>query len=195
MKLIVGLGNPGREYAQTRHNLGFMVVDELRRRHGGGSFRQRFRAEIGEVRVGGERVALAKPQTYMNLSGHAVREIVAWYKVTRADVLVVLDELDLPFGAVRMRAEGSAGGHNGLKSVTEQLGRRDVPRLRIGIGRGRGVATAQVLSRFAPEEEREIPDLVGRAADCAEVWLADGIVAAMNRCNQRERPPENGEPE
>jgi len=189
MKIIVGLGNPGREYANTRHNLGFMVVDELLRRAGGGSFRQRFKAELGEVAFGTEKIVLVKPQTYMNLSGHAVREAASWYKVPRSDILVVLDDLDLPFGTIRLRADGSAGGHNGLKSVTEQLGGRDLPRLRIGIGRGSGVATAQVLSRFAPEEERALPEVVGSAADCCERWVSEGIIAAMNRCNKREPAP------
>ena len=186
MKMIAGLGNPGREYANTRHNLGFMVVDELLRRSGGGPFRHRFKADLVDVTVGTEKVLLIKPQTYMNLSGHAVREAASWYKVARPDILIVLDELDLPFGTIRARAEGSAGGHNGLKSVTEQLGGRDVPRLRVGIGRGTGVATAQVLSRFGPNEERALPDVVGAAANCCERWVVDGIIAAMNRCNTRE---------
>lgn len=186
MKLIAGLGNPGREYVNTRHNLGFMVVDELLRRNGGGTFRHRFKADLVDIHHETAKVILVKPQTYMNLSGHSVREAASWYKVSRHDILIVLDDLDLPFGAVRMRAEGSAGGHNGLKSVTEQLGGRDVPRLRVGIGRGIGVATAQVLSRFGPQEEQALPEIVGNAAGCCELWMAEGIIAAMNRCNTRE---------
>ncbi|MBA3415486.1 MAG: aminoacyl-tRNA hydrolase [Chloroflexia bacterium] len=186
MKLIVGLGNPGREYANTRHNLGFLVADELLRRAGGGTFRRRFKADLVDIMHRTGKVVLVKPQTYMNLSGHSVREAATWYKVPRTDILIVLDDLDLPFGAIRMRAEGSAGGHNGLKSVAEQLGGRDVPRLRIGIGRGPGAATAQVLSRFAPEEKRALPEVIGGAADCCERWLDEGIIAAMNRCNKRE---------
>lgn len=186
MKLIVGLGNPGREYATTRHNLGFMVVDELLRRAGGGLFRKRFKADLVDIMHEAEKLVLVKPQTYMNLSGHSVRETAGWYKVPRQDILVVLDDLDLPFGSIRMRADGSAGGHNGLKSVTEQLGGRDIPRLRIGIGRGPGAATAQVLSRFGPAEERALPEIVGGAADCCERWVAEGIIPAMNRCNKRE---------
>lgn len=185
-KIIVGLGNPGREYAQTRHNLGFMVADELGRRAGGTATRHRFKADQAEVHLAGQKVILVKPQTYMNLSGHSVREAAAWYKVPRPDLLVVLDDLDLPFGTLRLRAEGSAGGHNGLRSVVEQLGGLDVPRLRIGIGRGPGHAVAQVLSRFSPEEERELPEVVAAAADCCELWLAEGAIAAMNRCNRRE---------
>ncbi|HEU0114782.1 MAG TPA: aminoacyl-tRNA hydrolase [Thermomicrobiales bacterium] len=185
MKIVVGLGNPGREYAATRHNLGFMVVDALARRLGATTVRPRFKAEISEAVRNGEKIVLVKPQTYMNLSGHAVREIVHWHRAPRANLLVVLDELDLPFGAIRLRAEGSAGGHNGLAHIIEQLGGRDIARLRIGIGRGTTAATAQVLSRFAPAEQAELPAIVDAAADCAMAWLDDGIVAAMNRCNRR----------
>ena len=191
VKLVVGLGNPGSQYAATRHNVGFEVVDRLAAQLGACApgdvdrvARNNFEALLLEATVPGSgKVLLVKPMTYMNLSGHSVREVANWYKVARDDALIVLDELDLPFGTLRMRAEGSAGGHNGLKSVTEQLGGRDVPRLRIGIGRGPGVATAQVLSRFSPDEERALPDIVGAAADCCERWTTEGIIAAMNRCN------------
>jgi peptidyl-tRNA hydrolase, PTH1 family len=185
MKIVVGLGNPGREYAATRHNLGFMVVDTLARRLGAAPARFRFKAEIAEANHNGEKIVLVKPQTYMNLSGHAVREVVNWHKVSRANLLVVLDELDLPFGTIRLRAEGSAGGHNGLAHIIEQLGGKDIARLRIGIGRGQTAATAQVLSRFSPTEQAELPELISAAADCAMLWLDEGIVAAMNRCNRR----------
>ncbi|MCC6314287.1 MAG: aminoacyl-tRNA hydrolase [Thermomicrobiales bacterium] len=185
MKLIVGLGNPGREYAKTRHNLGFMVVGELARRAGSPSWRTRFKAELADATIAGQRVILLEPQTYMNLSGHAVREAVNWYKIRRHDVLVVLDDLDIPFGALRMRESGGAGGHNGLKSIVEQLGGADVARLRLGIGRGPGAATAQVLSRFSADEERALPPVIAAAADCCEAWLAEGAIAAMNRCNRK----------
>jgi PTH1 family peptidyl-tRNA hydrolase len=185
MKIVVGLGNPGREYAATRHNLGFMVADTLARRLGATPARSRFKAEIAEANHNSEKIVLVKPQTYMNLSGHAVREVVNWHKVPRANVLVVLDELDLPFGTIRLRAEGSAGGHNGLAHIIEQLGGKDIARLRIGIGRGQIAATAQVLSRFSSAEQAELPELISAAADCAMLWLDEGIVAAMNRCNRR----------
>lgn len=188
MKIVVGLGNPGREYANTRHNLGFMVVDELARRSAASGARKRFRSEISEGFLDGQKLVLVKPQTYMNLSGHAVREVVNWYHLTHEDVLIVLDDLDLPFGIGRLRSDGSAGGHNGLTSVVEQLGSRAVPRLRVGIGRGSGVATTQVLSRFSAEEEPALPGMVSEAADCAALWAAEGIVTAMNRCNRRETP-------
>ncbi|CAA9576902.1 MAG: Peptidyl-tRNA hydrolase [uncultured Thermomicrobiales bacterium] len=186
MRIVVGLGNPGREYAATRHNLGFMVVDELARRAGAGGTRKRFRAEIAEGFLGGEKLVLVKPQTYMNLSGHATREAVNWYHVPREHILVIVDDLDLAFGTARLRAEGSAGGHNGLTSVIEQLGSRAVPRLRVGIGRGSGVATTQVLSRFSADEERALPAVIENAADCATAWASAGIIAAMNACNRKE---------
>ena len=185
MRIVVGLGNPGREYAATRHNLGFMVVDELARRAGASGSRKRFRSEIAEGNLAGQKLVLVKPQTYMNLSGHAVRELVNWYHAAREDLLVVLDDLDLPFGTLRLRADGSAGGHNGLASVVEQLGSRAVPRLRIGIGRGPGAATVQVLSRFSPDEERALPGIIEAAADCVALWVEQGIIVAMNRCNRR----------
>lgn len=190
MKMIAGLGNPGREYAKTRHNLGFMVVDELARRAAATAWKTRFKAELLDVTIGGEKIILVKPMTYMNLSGHAVREAAAWYKIPRQDVLIVLDELDIPFGAIRMRQGGSAGGHNGLKSIGEQLGGQDVPRLRIGIGRGPGAAVAQVLSRFSADEERDLPQIVDAAADCAGQWATSGIIDAMNRCNRKVLDPQ-----
>jgi PTH1 family peptidyl-tRNA hydrolase len=182
MRIVVGLGNPGREYVATRHNIGFMVVDELARR-GGGGFRKRFKSELGETFLAGSKLVLVKPQTFMNLSGHAVREVLAWYHAPVDALLIVLDDLDLPFGTLRMRGRGSAGGHNGLASIVEQIGHNEVPRLRIGIGRGRSSASARVLSRFSSEEERELPDSIAAAADAVEWWVDQGLVAAMNRVN------------
>jgi PTH1 family peptidyl-tRNA hydrolase len=185
MRLVIGLGNPGREYAQTRHNVGFFVVEELARRHGAQGWKKRFRSEIAETMVAGERVALLKPQTYMNLSGHAAREAINWYHLPLDEVLIVSDDLDLPIGTIRLRAQGSAGGHNGLGSIIEQLGTTRVPRMKIGIGRGPSTATAHVLSRFTAEQEREIKALVARAADGVEIWIQDGIIEAMNEVNRR----------
>ena len=189
MKIVVGLGNPGREYAATRHNLGFMVVDELFRRIGGTPLRARFRSELAEATCAGGKVILVKPQTYMNLSGAAVREVAHWYRVPAEHVLVVLDDLDLPFGSNRLRPSGSAGGHNGLNSIIEQLGTVDVPRLRVGIGRSAAAARAQVLSRFTAEEAAELPAIVQRSAECCLAWLEEGIITAMNRCNQKPPSP------
>lgn len=185
MKIIVGLGNPGREYAGTRHNLGFMVVDQVARQAGAAGSRNRFRSVVSEGFLEGDKVVLVKPQTFMNLSGHAVREIVTWYHATLDDLLVILDDLDLPFGAVRLRGDGSGGGHNGLASVIEQLGSRAIPRMRVGIGRGPGAARAQVLSRFSPDEERQLPEVIDTATAAVALWAAEGTIAAMNRYNKR----------
>jgi PTH1 family peptidyl-tRNA hydrolase len=191
VKIVVGLGNPGREYAATRHNLGFMVVDELAQRLAATERRNRFRSDLVEVFDGGEKVVLLKPRTYMNLSGSAVREAVNWYKTPLDDLLVVVDDIDLPFGSIRLRAKGGSGGHNGLKSIIAELGIDSFSRLRIGIGRGPGPATRQVLSRFTSDEERVLPDVLQSAANCVLEWERNGIIKAMNRCN-RAPESENG---
>jgi PTH1 family peptidyl-tRNA hydrolase len=185
VKIIVGLGNPGREYATTRHNLGFMVIDEIARRLPPVERRNRFRAEVLEIFASGEKIILLKPQTYMNLSGVSVREAMRWYRIPAEETLVVADDIDLVFGAIRMRASGGSGGHNGLKSIIAEIGTEAFPRLRMGIGRGRGHATRQVLGRFNPEEETLLPEFVSAGADCALAWRSEGVVAAMNRCNRR----------
>lgn len=189
VKIIVGLGNPGQEYAGTRHNIGFMVVDRLKRELHAPDTRKRFRAELSEVYVGGEKLVLVKPQTYMNLSGISAREAAQWYKASLEDILVVVDDIELPFGASRMRAGGSSGGHNGLKSIAAELGSDQYPRLRLGVGRGSGDARRQVLSRFSKDEERELPEFVGSGADCVLLWRAEGITTAMNQCNRRPELP------
>jgi PTH1 family peptidyl-tRNA hydrolase len=166
-----------------------MVVDELFRRLGGTPLRPRFRSELAEATCDGEKVVLVMPQTYMNLSGNAVREVAHWYRVPAPEVLIVLDDLDLPFGVNRLRPSGSAGGHNGLSSIIEQLGTVEVPRLRIGIGRSAAAARAQVLSRFTSDEVKELPEIVQRSADCCLLWLKEGMIPAMNRCNQKPAPP------
>ncbi|HEV2107036.1 MAG TPA: aminoacyl-tRNA hydrolase [Thermomicrobiales bacterium] len=183
MRIVVGLGNPGREYANTRHNIGFVVVDRLARRHGAEPFKRRFRAEVATASFEGEKLVLVKPQTYMNLSGHAVREVRNWYHADLDDVLIVHDDLDLPYGQLRMRARGSAGGHNGMASIIEQLGTNNVPRLKIGIGRGNAETRAHVLARFSTDEERDLDQVVVSAADAVERWVTDGITAAMNQIN------------
>ncbi|MGH2531337.1 MAG: aminoacyl-tRNA hydrolase [Thermomicrobiales bacterium] len=188
MHLVIGLGNPGREYVATRHNIGFMVLTALAKRTGASGSRTRFRAEIMEGVFEGEKLILAAPQTYMNLSGHAAREIVNWYHLPLDNVLIVLDDMDLPFGQLRMRPRGSAGGHNGLTSVIEQLGSDSIPRLRIGIGRGRSAGRGHVLSRFSPDEERALPILIERVADGVMLWRRAGIIAAMNELNRRDLP-------
>ncbi|HWV24874.1 MAG TPA: aminoacyl-tRNA hydrolase [Thermomicrobiales bacterium] len=183
-KVVIGLGNPGRKYAGTRHNMGFMVIDELARRHHAPTSRQRMKSEITEARIGDDRVVLAMPQTYMNESGLALREISRWYKTPPEDILIVVDDLDQPFGQIRLRPKGGAGGHNGLKSIFQQMGTEQIPRLRVGIGRGRGgQVIAHVLSRFSEEEQAELPTVIDQAADSVELWLAQGIIEAMNLVN------------
>ena len=182
--LIVGLGNPGPEYADTRHNVGFRCVDELARRHGLKWERPRLKAIQARGRIAGQDVVLAKPQTYMNVSGASVVQLVKWYKTPLDQLLVVADDLDLPFGQLRLRAEGSAGGQKGLASIIQQLRTNAVPRLRIGIGRPRwGDPADYVLTRFGKDQADELADTIARAADAAEVWLAEGLIPAMNRFN------------
>jgi PTH1 family peptidyl-tRNA hydrolase len=185
--LIVGLGNPGRRYHATRHNAGFMVIEQLARRLPAGSARARLQAEILETHDGDVRVVLAKPQTFMNDSGLAVSQLLRWYKVPRDRLLVVYDELDLPFGSLRVRGDGSAGGHNGMKSIIQQLGSQDFARLRIGIGRpSAGANVPYVLSAFNDAERRQLDAVLERAADAALMWRRHGIIAAMNEYNRRD---------
>jgi PTH1 family peptidyl-tRNA hydrolase len=188
MRMIIGLGNPGKEYADTRHNIGFMVLRELARRHNPPTAKSRFRAEVSEFFIDAEKVIMVAPQTFMNASGVAAQQAVNWYHIDVDDVLIVSDDLDLPFGQLRFRANGSAGGHNGIKSIIEQLGTSEIPRLKVGIGRGPGTATAHVLSRFSAEDAAELPDLVSRAADVVELWIRHGLLTAMNSANQRPAP-------
>jgi len=189
MKLVVGLGNPGSRYEKTRHNLGFRVVDVLAGRWRIEVNRQKFNAWVGEGLVAGQRTLLLKPTTFMNLSGQAVQPAVAFYKVPLEELLVISDDLDLPIGALRIRASGSSGGHRGLESVIGLLGSDGFARVRIGIGRAeRTDAVSHVLGGFSPEEEAEVDAAVQRAADAVECWIADGVTAAMNRFNRTERP-------
>lgn len=182
--LIVGLGNPGKEYADTRHNVGFRTVEELARRARLTWEKPRLKAEQARGVIAGREVVLAKPQTYMNLSGIAVVQLVRWYKVPLDQLLIIHDDLDLPFGHLRLRAEGSAGGQNGMDSVIEQLRTKAVHRLKIGIGRPTwGDPRDYVLTRFTREQAADLPAIIASAADAAETWLAEGIIPAMNRFN------------
>ncbi|MEQ8789589.1 MAG: aminoacyl-tRNA hydrolase [Pirellulaceae bacterium] len=185
MKLIVGLGNPGRKYDGTRHNVGYAVLAELSRRHGGGRPKGQFQGETVEVRIGDERVLLLTPLTYMNNSGNSVQPARDFYKLENADVLVICDDLNLPLGRLRIRIKGSAGGQKGLASIIGRLGGEDVPRLRIGIGAApEGWDAADyVLGRFRSEEQQEIDQAVARAADGAECWVRSGIETCMNQYN------------
>jgi peptidyl-tRNA hydrolase, PTH1 family len=189
--LIVGLGNPGDEYARTRHNIGFQAVNEVARRHRLEWSGKRANARLAEGHVGGQRIALARPQTYMNNSGQAVVGLLQWYKADPAgELLVIYDDTDLPFGALRLRERGSAGTHNGMRSVIGQLGSQVFPRIRVGIGqRPEGWELARfVLGRFTREEEEQIPALLERIADAVDLIARDGFTAAMNRYNASDRP-------
>jgi PTH1 family peptidyl-tRNA hydrolase len=189
VRVVVGLGNPGGRYADTRHNLGFFVVDELAKRVSAPESRRRFKAEVSEARRAGGRFILVKPQTYMNESGVAVREVTNWYKSAPEQVLIVVDDLDIPFGQIRIRARGSAGGHNGLKSIFGILGTQEIARLRVGIGRGTNAPIAHVLSRFAPSEREDLARIVSTAADLVEIWHDRGILEAMNIGNDPANQP------
>lgn len=191
MKLIVGLGNPGPEYARTRHNAGFMVLDRLAQRAGVGSFdiaRGRFHGLMHEAVLNGQRCALLEPTTFMNRSGLAVGEAVAFYKLEpTADLLVIVDDLALPSGKIRLRAEGSAGGHNGLADIQKSLGSTAYPRLRVGIDTpGRVPQKDYVLGRFSPDQQPKIDAAVNTACDAIECWVRDGIDKAMTRYNNME---------
>lgn len=182
--LVAGLGNPGREYAHNRHNVGWLVVDELARRHDG-RWREKFNGRLAEVRIDGHKVALLKPETYMNESGRAVRAAAQFFKIDPDAVLVVHDESDLPTGRLQLRRGGGLAGHNGLRSVAAGLGGPGFLRLRVGVGRPeRGdprPLADWVLSDFAPHEDAE--SIVRRAADAVEALDADGLEAAQRRVN------------
>ena len=181
--VIVGLGNPGPKYAGTRHNAGFLCVDRLAERAGIALNDRRKAALLGEGRIEGKRVVLVKPRTFMNVSGEAVRYAMDRYRVRAESVLIILDDLDLPLGRVRMRASGGTGGHNGLNSINAALGTQEYARLRIGIGRPQGETVGYVLGAFTPEEAPAAEAALGRAADAAEAWLAHGVNHAMDNFN------------
>lgn len=186
MKLIVGLGNPGRQYERTRHNLGFMVAERLAARWSIG-WSTWGSGLLGKGSIAGQSVCLLKPTTFMNRSGQAVLEAVQFYKIAMPDLLVMLDDLDLPVGRVRMRASGSAGGHKGLQDIANRLASDEVVRVRIGIGRPEyGDAVSYVLSGFGPDELPLVETSLDWAADAAECWLREGPAAAMNKYNRNQ---------
>lgn len=180
--LVVGLGNPGPSYAKNRHNAGFMVLDVLAARAGGRFKSHRARADVLEGRLAGARAVLAKPRTFMNESGGPVKGLRDFYKVPVERVVVVHDELDIPFGAVRLKQGGGDNGHNGLRSITRSLGAKEYPRVRFGVGRppGRMDPAAFVLKDFSPGERKELDLEVDRAADAVEALMTDGLAAAQN---------------
>jgi PTH1 family peptidyl-tRNA hydrolase len=192
MKLIVGLGNPGSEYVGTRHNVGFEVLDQFAGRTGWittGSFDRSAKSNFEGRTIGGmlssEKVLLLKPMTFMNVSGRSVQAAMAFYRLEASDIMVVLDDLALPCGNLRMRAGGSSGGHNGLKDIERALGSDQYPRLRIGIdpAPARIAGRDYVLGRFSPQQRTLIDPAVGRACGAIVIWIEKGIAAAMNQCN------------
>ena len=188
MKLIVGLGNPGLEYQWTPHNLGFMVVDRLARDEQVEIRRRDCQALTARTRLGEEPVVLAKPQTFMNLSGVAVAELARRLEIRpEEDLVVIYDELDLPMGTIRIRQRGSSAGHNGMKSIIGELGSQDFARVRIGIA-----PETRILKPFAKAERKQVEEVVARAAEAARVILGEGILSAMARFNRKPEPPPAG---
>jgi PTH1 family peptidyl-tRNA hydrolase len=183
--LIVGLGNPGPRYAATRHNAGFFVVDELASRMGANFKAHKSRCDVAEGRLAGHPVVLAKPRSYMNESGGPVALVSRFYKIDVAQLVVVHDELDLPFGTIRVKRGGGEGGHNGLKSTSSALGSKDYTRVRFGIGRppGRQDPADYVLREFAANERKDLGYLIDRAADAAQAVVTAGLTAAQNEFN------------
>jgi peptidyl-tRNA hydrolase, PTH1 family len=183
--LVVGLGNPGRQYRDTRHNIGFQLVDKLAERLEVGFSRLQFRALLTDTRHAGRRIFLAKPQTYMNESGVAIGSVIRFFKVPLGNLLVVNDDVDLPFGTIRLRPKGGSAGQKGVESIIDRLGTQDFPRLRLGVGRppGRMLAAAYVLQNFSKEEMEFLPQILDRAAEAALLFITHGLDEAMNKYN------------
>jgi PTH1 family peptidyl-tRNA hydrolase len=183
--LLIGLGNPGREYRDNRHNFGFMLIDRLIVRLNGRGMKMQSKAIVTTATYEDRKVILAKPQTYMNLSGQSIQGLAHFYKLPLENVLVAYDDLDLPFGTIRLRPGGGAGGQKGFASAIEELGTKDVARLRLGIGRppGRMDPAAYVLKDFSREEMKFLSEIIDRAADAALTFVVDGLNKAMNKYN------------
>lgn len=179
-QLVVGLGNPGKEYDATRHNVGFMVVDETARRFGVSKWKTHDNAR--QAFDSSRRVVFVEPQSFMNASGTPVRVIAAWYRTPPSEVLVISDDMDLPFGRLRMRARGGHGGHNGLRSIIDAIG-DEFPRIRVGVSRPTSDSIDHVLSPFDPLERAALPKIIAAAADGVESWLNDSLSTAMQSVN------------
>ena len=193
MKLIVGLGNPGRTYANNRHNVGFMCLNHFTRRHSIRLDKKQGKARIGSGEVAGNKVVVARPQTYMNLSGQAVSRLIKRFDIALDDLLIIHDDLDLPLGKIRIRPSGGSAGHKGIKSIITELGSQNFPRIRVGIGKP-PIATSSieiteadivdyVLSNFTPEEKQIITQVIPRAGEAILCLLTEGLTAAMNNYN------------
>jgi PTH1 family peptidyl-tRNA hydrolase len=189
MKVVVGLGNPGSRYAGTRHNVGFAVVNSLAESPRAGRFQGRFQAQVAELIEEPHKILLVKPETFMNLSGRSVRQVVDFFQVPLPDLLVVCDDINLPLGKVRYRARGSHGGHNGLRDIQNHLGTTEYARLRVGVGAPpEDEAVDHVLGRFRPGERPVIEDAVAQAVQGVLLWVREGIEACMNRYNAEPKP-------
>ena len=202
MYVIVGLGNPGREYAQTRHNAGYMTADILAERFNIDICRRNFRSVYGEGRIGSERVVIAKPETFMNNSGWAVRDLMNWYKAEHDHLIVIYDDVDIPLGTLRMREKGSAGTHNGMKSIVYQLGFDDFPRIRVGIGGAEHGMVDHVLGNFSADERGVVEGALKDAATAAEMIVRGQMQEAQARFNhkgknnpKKEQKAEDAKPE
>lgn len=197
MKLIVGLGNPGAEYEHTRHNAGFEVIEVLSKRHQIPVAKRNHKAVYGEGYISGERILLVRPMTYMNLSGEAVSSLSHFYKISPQDIIVIVDDVALPVGRIRLRFKGSAGGQNGLDSILRLMNTQEIPRIRIGVGAaGTKGLVGHVLSRFRKEEIPLMQEAFERAADAVEYALQAGFENAMNKFNiSDKRPSEAASPE
>ncbi|MBP5199457.1 MAG: aminoacyl-tRNA hydrolase [Schwartzia sp.] len=193
MKMFAGLGNPGAEYAATRHNVGFMLVDALASRWDAASWRLKQDALVAEARLGTEKVLLVKPMTYMNESGRAVGPLLSWYKLEASNLIVAHDDMDLPVGTIRLRKKGSAGGHNGMKSILYHVQNENFPRVRIGVGHpvhGRDQVIRHVLSPFSGEDAQKIRKVIDYLLPAVECILTEGIDLAMNKYNpKKEKKP------
>ena len=184
MKVVVGLGNPGGRYTNTRHNVGYAVVDALAEGPRAGRFQSRFQAQLADLQEDPHKVLLVKPETFMNLSGRSVRQLVDFYQLPIQDLLVVCDDINLPLGKLRVRARGTHGGHNGLRDIQAHLGTTEYARLRIGVGApNEGEAIDHVLGRFRPAEKKVIEDAIATAVQAVVVWIHQGVEACMNQYN------------
>ena len=192
MRVVVGLGNPGKAYEGTRHNVGFAVLDALADAPGTSRFQNRFEALVAELTEGTEKVLLVKPQTYMNLSGRSVRQVLDFYRLEPKDLLVVCDDVHLPLGKLRIRAKGSHGGHNGLRDIQAHLGTQEYPRLRIGVGAAEKESmVGHVLGRFKPSEQAVIQEALQTALQAVVVWITQGVDVCMNRFNADSKEKES----
>ena len=189
MKMIAGLGNPGSEYARTKHNVGFMFLDALAEKLGADNWKTKYDALVAEARIGTEKVLLVKPLTYMNESSRAVGPLMSWYKLAPEDLIVVHDDMDIPAGTIRIRRKGSAGGHNGMKSILYHVGDENFPRLRIGIGRPLPGWTVvkHVLAPFSEEDAPKIREAIAYLLPALECVVTDGVDLAMNRYNPKKQ--------